>query len=68
MAISISFSLGIISEINSQELKVIYVFYLYAVNKAMEIKALSTWMVLFVAKQVIQAEAILGETGWLSRC
>lgn len=34
----------------------------------MEIKALSTWTVLFVAKQVIQAEAILGEAGWLSRC
>jgi hypothetical protein len=52
--------LGIISERNSQELKAIYVFYLYAVNKAMEIKALFTWTVLFVAKQVIQSVAILG--------
>lgn len=50
MEMSISFSLHIISERNSQELKKNQRLYLYAVKKAMEIKALSPWTVLFVTR------------------
>ena len=53
MEISISFSLGIILGRNNQELKKTDVVNLYAVNKAMEIKVLSTLMALFVAISIL---------------